>query len=714
MFFLASYFPFPVYATPPAGNSLIVVLIPSLKLEDLSAYANLQRLAQTSAVGLMNSSNAGVRRITSAYLTMSAGAKAACPDREGKLGLQINETIDNLQAKDVYERFLGETVADTGIILPYFQSIINANSNGVTPGLLGETLKQAKIPFLFMGNHDLPQTIARPGLLLVADTAGRVEEGYVDEQTYLLSPYSPTYYTSNYPFLWEKTCAFLSKQNGIVFLDLADLVRLDTQADRLSPAVYEGARRKLLAEMDTFLGNLLNLIEDSQASLLLVTPYPDRDSLLLGNTLTPVIYRTPAGSSGLLSSSSTKRPGIITNLDIGPAILQWAQVAQPPAFIGAPFKLSPQPRPLDYLTEQLSGIIVNYQQRPFLLKGYVLLQIIVVLSVITLILLRHPLLGRLSPLLLALTTGPLLFLLLPLLPGNSLYLRTVVLCAAAIFAVYLLEIRKNVINTLALLYLLTAGSIAADLLLGAPLMKTSILGYDAISGSRFYGLGNEYMGVLLGSSLIGISLLVETLTGKYPRHTWVILGSVSVILAGLICLLAAPQWGTNVGGAFSFVGSTLLLLLLFYGKKITLRTYSTIALSCAASVALLFLIDLHRPVEVQSHIGLTARLLQEQGLTALLPIISRKVSMNIKLLQYSLWTRVFLTFLGASALIFYRPPGMLKEIFTEYPYLKAGFIAGLSGSFLALLANDSGIVAAATSSIFVVPTLLYLITRRSA
>lgn len=57
---------------------------------------------------------------------------------------------------------------------------------------------------------------------------------------------------------------------------------------------------------------------------------------------------------------------------------------------------------------------------------------------------------------------------------------------------------------------------------------------------------------------------------------------------------------------------------------------------------------------------------------------------------------------------------MLKEIFTEYPYLKAGFIAGLSGSFLALLANDSGIVAAATSSIFVVPTLLYLITRRSA
>jgi hypothetical protein len=187
---------------------------------------------------------------------------------------------------------------------------------------------------------------------------------------------------------------------------------------------------------------------------------------------------------------------------------------------------------------------------------------------------------------------------------------------------------------------------------------------------------------------------------------------VCLTIAGLTILVAAPQWGTNVGGAISFTGSLVLLCLLLTKKRIHLKTVCLTGLCCTAAVVMLFYIDLQRPVEVQSHIGLTARLVYEQGLSSLWPIFTRKISMNIKLLHYSLWSRVFLTFLGATAFIFYKPPGLLKKLLSPYPYLQAGLIAGLCGSLITLVVNDSGIVAAATSSIFVVPTLLYLITQQ--
>jgi len=40
--------------------------------------------------------------------------------------------------------------------------------------------------------------------------------------------------------------------------------------------------------------------------------------------------------------------------------------------------------------------------------------------------------------------------------------------------------------------------IVGDIVLGNALMQVSILGYDPIVGARFYGIGNEYMGLLAG------------------------------------------------------------------------------------------------------------------------------------------------------------------------------------------------------------------------
>lgn len=692
--------------------SLLVLLIPGLQWQDFSQCPALDELSATGAVGLMNASG-GNRLLTSSYLSLSSGQKAVCPEKAGELCLQREETISGITAAAIYERYLGITADDAQIVIPYINSIKTANAAGGKPGLLADTLSEHEIQLLYMGNQDLPGIPARPGALVAMDGTGRIREGSADQRSCLVSSYSPTHFTTNYPFLYENTAAFFRDKTGLVILDLGDLARLDKIYDSLAPAVYSESRKRLLSEIDSFVSGLVALARENNAALLIVAPYPDKNSLQQGNMLTPVLFSPPGSGESLLTSASTKRPGIITNLDIAPTIVNFFGIPPATIYIGAPLITVPYPGARAFLENMHQLILANYVQRPYLLKSYVIMQIVVVLSVLLLLILRHPLLRRVYPFVLILPAGPLLFLLLPLVPTTDFVTRTITLLVASLLLAAVIIKQHDIKKYLAALYLLTAVIIACDLLLDAPLMKLSLLGYDPISGARYYGLGNEYMGVLLGSGLLGLTLLAEILNKsgvpRVSRYRFIVM----TVFAGLVLLVALPRWGTNVGGAIAFLSSLVILGLSLYKVRLHFKTAVFIFLGFLLLFSLLFYFDMQHPLQAQTHIGLTARLIREEGAASLLPIFSRKIAMNIKLIQYSLWTRVFLTFLAATVFMFLRPPGQMKKIFADYPYLQAGSIAGIGGSLIALAVNDSGIVAAATTMIFVVPVLFYLVMERT-
>lgn len=283
------------------------------------------------------------------------------------------------------------------------------------------------------------------------------------------------------------------------------------------------------------------------------------------------------------------------------------------------------------------------------------------------------------------------------------------LISSLVILTIFLELSLPPLKRLAVLFNFTVLFLVVDLYLGAPLMKVSILGYDPISGARYYGIGNEYLGVLLGSSLIGLTLNMELQRKKTLNHNLYIF-AFSLIFLGISYIAAAPQWGTNVGGGISFFFCFIILLLLLNQKKLGLKTVGSALAFTLIALGILFIYDLNRPLEAQTHIGLTARLVREGGIASILPIIKRKLSINWKLFHYSLWSRVLITFLASLALLFYRPIGLLKRVFTDLPYLRSGLITGIIGTFIILLVNDSGIVAAATTMIYVAPTLLYLLS----
>jgi len=241
------------------------------------------------------------------------------------------------------------------------------------------------------------------------------------------------------------------------------------------------------------------------------------------------------------------------------------------------------------------------------------------------------------------------------------------------------------------------------MLRNAALMKVSVLGYDVVSGARFYGLGNEYMGVLIGSTLLGTSALLAI----YPRWRKVMLPILSILYLLLVLLIVSPAGGANFGGTVSALSAFLVMLLICFRVKWRWQSGLIILAVMSVVVFLSFYINWSIPHSAQSHLGRTLSLFNNTGWEAMTDLINRKAAMNIRLFRYSQWSRAFLAFLIALAVLFYRPRGVLKNIRRQYPDLSGGFFGIIAGSSTAFIMNDSGVVAAATALLYAgVPIIL--------
>jgi hypothetical protein len=233
------------------------------------------------------------------------------------------------------------------------------------------------------------------------------------------------------------------------------------------------------------------------------------------------------------------------------------------------------------------------------------------------------------------------------------------------------------------------------------------MGYDPIVGARFYGIGNEYMGILIGSIIIGSTSLLT----RFPRWRKFLIIFIGGLYLITIYILAAPQLGTNVGGTIAATGAFLTTLILLSGRSLSIKNVILIILGVVAVLVAFMTYDLNRPSWLQSHIGRNTALVLHGGWPVVLDIIQRKSELNIKLVRYTIWSRIFLASLGSLVLLFYRPVGVMAAIRNKYPDLFRGFIGVTTASILALIFNDSGIVAAATTMVFGAPPMVYLVLK---
>ena len=83
------------------------------------------------------------------------------------------------------------------------------------------------------------------------------------------------------------------------------------------------------------------------------------------------------------------------------------------------------------------------------------------------------------------------------------------------------------------------------------------------------------------------------------------------------------------------------------------------------------MLDSIRMIDSQTHMGQTVKLIKQNGIKELFNIFERKISLNIRLFRYTMWTRVFLISLASMVILFYRPVGIfrIRPMNTQF-YLK--------------------------------------------
>jgi hypothetical protein len=339
-----------------------------------------------------------------------------------------------------------------------------------------------------------------------------------------------------------------------------------------------------------------------------------------------------------------------------------------------------------------------------LVKGYVVLLIfIIALSVIAIFWVSR-LIPVAEPLIIGLVTVPLVFL-----PLGKLsfafdweYILTAIFITVALTTGLIYSFRKDMFKAFVVMCIFTALALNIDIFTGSSMIASSVLGYDAMAGARYYGIGNEYMGILIGATIIIASVLYE----KFSKPWF--LGIIGLVLLVECYAIAGPSLGANSDGVLTAPFGYLVTIALFSNVRLNPRVLLGMAVIVLMSVLGITVYDMHRPAELQTHIGRAANQIMLGGWKEGLIIIARKLGMNVKLIRYTIWSRVFLVMLASLALLVYRPVGAMRKLRQDRPMIFKGFGGIITAAIVSLIINDSGIVAAATISIYIIVPLLLL------
>ena len=684
-FSLAGVFPLSALASAEAVDQVILVLWHGLDWNDVKGL----QFDAPRALGFLNTRVAGGEALTAAYLTIGAGARAM-----GFAGSAVFYQA-NAGGKELYRRHTG--LEPTAIVQPKIAQLRAAQTVNyrIEPGALGTAFSESGLPLRVLGNSDGLEPFSWSALVGM-DGWGRVWQGSVGEEITLLDANYPYGLRTDYTYLAQEV---LQAEEKLVIVDLGDPFRFDQYQGQYVPSQREALAGVIFSEARDFLEDIL---EDtaSRKVVWLVSPHPGKQAAREGYWLTPVLCW--GLNEGLLISGTTRWPGLITNMDIAPTVLELLHIDHSQPFIGrsASIQAQTEDESQAWLRTMVAKIDVLFRYRGGVLRALVIGQILIYTAVLISLIAPAP---RSNLVMDLLQLALLLLMAMPL----GLLLWDVTPLAVLLLVVGICFLKYRQITSLSLVGFITVGTtlaISGDVLLGSWLMRYSFLGYDPVGGARFYGLGNEYMGVVIGAAIMGWAIVVERRGISIRSRS--ILGL--LLFAGLTAIVGAPSLGTNVGGALSCVlgfGSTWLALA---ERKLKFRTALALGLLTILVLGALMWIDSLNSGGEQSHIGQTVELVSRDGLSAIYMIITRKLAMNIKLLRYSMWSNALIVALVGIGASFIWPSSYISWLKKNHPLVAKGIVGVVIGSTAAFILNDSGVVAAATCLSFASSTLLLL------
>ncbi|MGD9153940.1 MAG: hypothetical protein PVG90_00355 [Bacillota bacterium] len=698
----------PVATGASAPKRVLVIDLPRFTFEDLTPrYPNLMKLANESSVGIMTTYLSGSVNPEKLYLNLSSG-KQLWSYEEARLILNSAEVYHDLPAGKLYQSLTGYRAPAQGAVYLGLPKIMQLNAKKEPDpniGAVGAMLHSNGLKTAVIGNADTMEYLNRSGAIPWVDRAGLIDLAAVGPETLAPDPAFPSGVRSDTGKIFTYWRQFSPKAR-VISISLGDLERIERYRDYFTGPRRQYFRNQALRSYDRLIGRIMAEVDPAQTMVVLYSILaPEVEGR--GQRLNPVLIKSAFFKPGLITANSTRRVGLLTGADLMAAIFTFLELKNQDIYIDRSLRSVSGSWP--QAATMLNELDLNYQARWDLLPihGYAL--IISVLAV-TAGLIYWPRQRRFFEIVrqiyLFLITIPAVCLIVALpnpVDWPAIIGWTVGLAGFFYIIVRLLS-RNDAVKAILTIAGVTALLIIIDGLGNGWLELRSFWGYSAVSAARFYGVGNEYLGFLLGAYLVVVTLTI----GKVRRYRVQLLWGGWVLLA---LFLFCPSWGANIGGGITVVLGLGIANFIWLDQRVTKKRIGLLLGALVGLLTLVGVVDLIRAGPQMSHFGQFIRFVSQQGLPALTKMMSRKWQFNQSLITANGWSYVLIGLLMAILLLYKEPPQVVRRWQNTYPEIAKGVLSLAVTSVIALLANDSGIVTVATMFIFGVGLFLVVISR---
>jgi hypothetical protein len=667
-------------ATEITGSSVVIIGISGLRWSDISATASpaLWRLAETGSAGSLVVSAVHTRTCPAdAWLTLNSGARAA--------------------AQPAATTGTGSARGGSGAPCPPLPTVARVvtsptgNSGSTGPGTVAAIPAMPRIvtanqPLHYNPDWGLLARAAGPGGCATAAGPGAA-----------LALAGPGGHVSSY----LPSAAQLTRQVlGHCPLTVIDLGALPSGSGPGGAA----ARARALRTADTETGRISALLP---AGARLVVAGLGDDS---APHLRAIIVTGPGYSGGQLAAASTRQPGMTLVTDLTPTVLGWRGVPVPATAVGSPVT-STSRGPLAATVRGLIGQDTTAQvYRATILVFFLVYGFgeAVLFGVLALLLRgrdearrrrRRSVYTAAGVLCGSVPAGTFLASLVPwwLLPHPALLLYTmaagwaVLIAAAALAGPW----RHDPLGPPGAVAAVTVAVIGLDVMTGSRLQLGTPFGLSTLEAGRFYGVGNNALGVY-GAS--GILLAAWAGAALLRRSRARAVAVVAVIALFTVVASGWPGFGAKVGGTIAMVPGFLLVLAAVAGVHITWRRGLLLIVSGLVLVTGFAVLNYLVPATGPSDIGAFVGHVLHGGSGG---ILQRKISANVGSLTTTIYSPIVPLAVIAAALVLAWPDrfrlAALDRAYGALPLLRPALTAIWLVAVLGWLADDSGVTVPAAA-----------------
>lgn len=702
-------------------SKVIIFSLPRLTWSNLKKAhtPNIDKLIDSGSVAAMSVRTLGpITTPAEGYATISAGSRAAVDQSNDSNFVAGNEIYDGNLGTSIYK---DENISTPkGVFAAYglgFDISKQLNQKGLNNSRIGSfanALESKDKSIAVFGNadhcsSDKPDCFQRAVAYVGSNSKGIMANGDITRDLLNVKSEDTSRLTTNYEVLAQKVVDGISK-NDVVVSECSDLERIESDRSTTTSSKSNKDYIDAVNKCDLFIGRVMKSVDLQKDQVFVLSASSPKST----EQTTVFIAAGKSVKQGYAASSTTRREGIVTLVDVAPSILKFLKVPLPKSMGQTffDFKINSETS----LSRVNNLVKLNSQAiiRDKSVAGSTVLLILLVVfgSLIAMVAYTRARSWRNFARFLALMALPipsLGFLLKPftISIASSLNFIIIFLITSTIFAYLAMLIAKKITYVKIILAIASINILVqlVDIIFSGSLQLNSVFGYSPVVAGRFSGFGNLAFAIFAMSAVVFVAMVKELSKSK---PNWNIKKMNIILISFMVVILiidGAPYFGSDVGGVLAITPTIFLIGLMLFDKKVSIKALLVSAVVTLATIVTFAFIDLARPAEERTHLGRFASSLV-RGQAGI--IVERKITANINILTGSVWAVTIIIALLYFSFLFLHPEMFLHRTSAKHPGFKFLTYPGLLLGILGMVLNDSGVAIPGMMIAIVLPAVVLM------